>query len=595
MKLASAVAILAVFSGALASPSKNHPHKVKESLAAPPRGWVKYGVPRPDRMINLRIGLTQPNFHELEQHLKETSDLDHPRYGQHLTKEEVEELVAPHDEALDLVNEWLESHGLSESDCERTPAKDWIILTIPVSQAEKMLDTAKIPYLEARKRRHIELIQPTTMFARWNRMGSTVFWEEAKAAKTLPPATPSLSLETVDPSCNVSITISCLKQLYNAVDYKVKAAHKNSIAITSYLEEFVNEGKFLSDLNYIFTFYKEQVPAAVGSGFKLISVKGGLNDQNGSLAGVEANLDAQFAFGLSFPTPATAYTTAGRPPIVPDGPDETNTNEPYLDWLQYVLNHPDVPHVISTSYGEAEQTVPESYARRTCNGFAQLGARGVSVMSSSGDGGVGDGNADPATQTCFTNDGKNTHRFMPLFPAGCPFMTAVGDFFVLEGLSTRPLRQLSSSQAVVSLTDTRSHGTKRQPLTAYLKSLPTGLYQGLFNPAGRAIPDIAAQGRRFRVWVNGAPISVGGTSASSPTFAGIIALVNDARLAAGLTPLGFLNPLLYKPQIAATFNDITTGNNPGCGTPGFNATKGWDPVTGFGTPNLKKLLHALGL
>ena len=37
------------------------------------------------------------------------------------------------------------------------------------------------------------------------------------------------------------------------------------------------------------------------------------------------------------------------------------------------------------------------------------------------------------------------------------------------------------------------------------------------------------------------------------------------------------------------FNDITTGNNPGCGTPGFNATQGWDPVTGLGTPNFEKL------
>jgi hypothetical protein len=57
----------------------------------------------------------------------------------------------------------------------------------------------------------------------------------------------------------------------------------------------------------------------------------------------------------------------------------------------------------------------------------------------------------------------------------------------------------------------------------------------------------------------------------------IVALLNDARLAKGLPTLGFLNPLLYSDKVAKTFNDITIGNNPGCGTPGFNSTKGWDP------------------
>ncbi len=61
--------------------------------------------------------------------------------------------------------------------------------------------------------------------------------------------------------------------------------------------------------------------------------------------------------------------------------------------------------------------VPKDYAKRVCNGLAQLGARGVSVIFSSGDYGVGDGNPDPATQECFTNDGLNNTRFIPAFPA----------------------------------------------------------------------------------------------------------------------------------------------------------------------------------
>ena len=56
-------------------------------------------------------------------------------------------------------------------------------------------------------------------------------------------------------------------------------------------------------------------------------------------------------------------------------------------------------------------------------------------------------------------------------------------------------------------------------------------------------------------------------------------LQNDARIAAGKSPLGFLNPFLY--QNPSIFNDVTSGNNPGCSTKGFEASAGWDPVTGY--------------
>ena len=58
---------------------------------------------------------------------------------------------------------------------------------------------------------------------------------------------------------------------------------------------------------------------------------GGQNDQNVSLAGVEANLDTQFAFGLAFPTPGTFWSTGGSPPFIPDENTPTDTNEPYID------------------------------------------------------------------------------------------------------------------------------------------------------------------------------------------------------------------------------------------------------------------------
>jgi tripeptidyl-peptidase-1 len=133
----------------------------------------------------------------------------------------------------------------------------------------------------------------------------------------------------------------------------------------------------------------------------------------------------------------------------------------------------------------------------------------------------------------------------------------------------------------------------------YLETLPSS-FKGKFNRSGRAYPDVALQGWHFEVIAGGILGLVSGTSASSPTFAGIIALVNDRLGQAGKKPLGFLNPFLYQSAgPGGAFNDITKGKNVGytCNDTavGFAAQKGWDPVTGFGTPNFPQLLAAAGI
>ncbi|KAH9482489.1 Tripeptidyl-peptidase sed3 [Psilocybe cubensis] len=569
-----------------ALPSRDYAYSIKEEIDLP-GGWVKHGDPPANHNIVLRIALPQPNFHVLEQHLYEISDPDHERYGQHLSKEEVEELVAPHSESLDLVNEWISSFGLTEDDLVRSPAKDWVTLKLPVSLVEKMLDTKYYVWQHAQSgdylvrttsyslpshlHDHVDTIQPTTSFGRFRKERSTIFSatpiKEVAASKSEPVHDPASGV-TVDASCNQTITISCLQQMYNAVGF-TPSAKGNSIGITGYLEQFAN----FADLQL---FFQDQRPDAVNSSFKVVSVAGGLNNQTRDEAGDEADLDVEYAFGLSHPVPGTFFTTAGRPPFIPDSGETVDDNEPYTTWLEFVLSQKEIPLAISTSYGDDEQTVPKNFALRVCAEFAQLGARGVSVMFSSGDGGVGDGDPNPATQNCFTNDGKNRTAFIPGFPASVTAVggtthfpeTAVTRFFSGGGFSNYFARPPYQEKVV----------------PAYLKnSLPKGTYAGLFNPNGRAIPDVAAQGDLFKVFIEGQAFLIGGTSASSPTFTGFVALLNDVRLKAGRPPLGFLNPFIYSKGFLG-LNDITVGHNSGCGTPGFNTSKGWDP--GMGVYNL---------
>ena len=118
---------------------------------------------------------------------------------------------------------------------------------------------------------------------------------------------------------------------------------------------------------------------------------------------------------------------------------------------------------------------------------------------------------------------------------------------------------------------------------------------GSFPTGGRGTPDVSALGEGFQVIVGGHPTAVGGTSASSPTFAGLVSLLNEARLTAGKPAMGFLNPFLYKNEKA--FFDVVKGSNKvgrgGEALPyGYNCSTGWDPATGLGTPHFDKLLAA---
>merc|ERR1711979_75252 len=85
-----------------------------------------------------------------------------------------------------------------------------------------------------------------------------------------------------------------------------------------------------------------------------------------------------------------------------------------------------------------------------------------------------------------------------------------------------------------------------------------------YNTSGRAYPDISAQATLFYVEAGIPQPLVMGTSAASPTAAGVFSLLNDLRLQSGKPSLGFLNPLLY--QNADAFFDITTGASTGCFT-----------------------------
>jgi tripeptidyl-peptidase-1 len=334
-----------------------------------------------------------------------------------------------------------------------------------------------------------------------------------------------------------TITPKCLSNLYS---FASATAYTNGLmGIAGFLEQW----PFTSDLSTFLKSYATEGNS--GQSFTCTLINGGTCPQSGT-PGIEANLDVQYARAITEDIPNIFYSVGGSPPIVGSG---TNTNEPYLEFLDYLLGLSDsaLPNTVSISYGDDEDTVPLDYADEVCNLFSQLGARGVSVLVASGDSGVG--------TTC---EEGGTKQFTTSFPASCPWVTTVGGTTGNSpekawtdggGGFSSVFGQPSYQSAAVNkwlTTDTTHSG-----VTAY------------FNSSGRAYPDVAAQATDFVIVVSGSAELVDGTSCATPTFASIIQLLNSDRLASGKSTLGFLNPWLYS-NATSGLTDITSGKNTGC-------------------------------
>lgn len=395
---------------------------------------------------------------------------------------------------------------------------------------------------------HVKMVQPTTFFG-LQAMRSTIS-KVRTLEKTRPQSDAAAAAAAA--GCNGEVTPSCLQSLYNFGSATALTAGKMGIA--GFLEQWPSQ----SDLSSFMSSYAVQGNS--GQTYTCTLINGGTCPSNGGgNTGVEANLDVQYARAITESIPNVFYSTGGSPPIVGGG---TNQNEPYLEFLNYLLalDDSDLPNTISISYGDDEDTVPLDYADSTCDLFSQLGARGVSVLVASGDSGVG--------STC-TENGQTT--FTTSYPAGCPWVTTVGGTTGSSpesgwtdggGGFSSVFGRPSYQDAVVTswLTNDKTHSG----VTKY------------FNSSGRAYPDVSAQATNFVIVVDGSAEGVDGTSCATPTFSSIIQLINSNRVAAGKAGLGFLNPWLYG-NASSALTDITNGGNSGC--QGVISNAGFDAVT----------------
>lgn len=282
--------------------------------------------------------------------------------------------------------------------------------------------------------------------------------------------------------------------------------------------------------------------------------------------------------------------------------------------------------VVSMSYGWSEtdqcqidagskpcsQGGSKNFVETVNTNFQKLGAAGITLLASSGDSG-----AHGRTDGFCTTEKAN-----PAFPASSPYITAVGATQIKPGSgstsgASEPIcqNQLQCATGGTEIVCSNAKGAlitsgggfsvyaprpsyQEAVVSAYLSKSGVTPPEKDFNKAGRGYPDIAALGHNYYIQLDGQVQAVDGTSASCPVVAGIMSIVNSARVKAGKSKLGFANPTLY--AIAANnpdaFNDVTEGDNKCtetlCCSTGFSAAAGWDATTGLGTPNVAKLVAA---
>ena len=500
--------IIAAIAGVHAAPASASELTILEKLRGIPTGWHQGRAPPASQRLRFRIAVRQENAYNFEQHVLAISDPDHHKYGQHVKRDDLKNMLRPSDEASSAILGWLDSQGISAKDIEDNG--DWINFYVPALEAERMLDTKFYYYSNSATKierirtihysvpnhlhQYIQMIQPTTRFGQMQPQRSTIYehFNIGPSRESLHQY-PGGSLNTT--FCNTTITPQCLRDLYHVGNFRGSTRNGGRIGICGYLNEYAKFADFSA-------FTKAYAPYAANENFTYVLINGGLATQDDTVDDdVEANLDAQYAYPLSYPTPGYYYSTGGLGQLVPDLDQPTladDQNEPYLDFLHYVLSLPDneLPNTLTTSYGEDEQSVPEPYANQTCSLFAQLGARGVSVLFSSGDTGPG--------SACQTNDGKNTTRFLPIFPAACPFVTSVGGTYHVE-----PERAVGFSSGGFS--DRFPRPSYQDAAVTQFLGILGDTWKGLYNPNGRGFPDVAAQAYNYTVIDQGAEIRVGGT------------------------------------------------------------------------------------
>lgn len=295
-----------------------------EKRHAAPRKWVKRDAMPAKSMLPMRIGLKQSNLHRGDDLLMEVSHPDSPRYGQWYSPEEIVDIFAPSNAAVDAVKSWLEGAGVAAHRVSQSANKQWIQFDAFVHEAEELLKTKYHVYehvasgkthvacdeyhVPARIQEHIDYVTPgiklmaggkaVTVGAKEKRT-DPIEKRGFRTSASSPFSGPIFGLELAKDAiptsltgqlskCDTIVTPACIAQFYN-ISKATLAAKGNELGI-------FEEGDFYAaeDLIEFFALVAPNIPPTTTP--KLEGINGG--SAPGVYAGGESDLDFQISYPI---------------------------------------------------------------------------------------------------------------------------------------------------------------------------------------------------------------------------------------------------------------------------------------------------------
>ncbi|GFP58602.1 tripeptidyl-peptidase sed1 [Trichoderma asperellum] len=627
----SLVVLNSLLAGAIAVPTGSQVIHEKRDTNNP--RWIKREALSPSTQVPVRIALKQNNLDKGMDYLLAVSHPDSANYGKHYSSDQVVELFAPSEDSISAVKSWLVKSGVPASSITSSKSKGWLDFVTTSGQLESLLKTSYSTYdhVEARNvhigtdeyslpneiSQHIDFITPGVVFAPMKRTSKAEKREHKsirQPSKKLPAHIAQLLAANplATSSCGTAITPQCIKSMYN-ITSGTSAISTNALGIFETEDTYAQQ-----DLTSFWKAFATNIPSNTGP--KVDAIDGATAPTSVGNAGGESDLDFEIAIPIIYPQTTVLYQAAVKNDDIfntfldaIDGSyctfsdDGETGDDPTVDGTtrNEMCGTFKPTNVISFSYGTAEADYPTYYLERQCDEFMKLGLQGTSIVFASGDDGVA-----RRSGACL---GSKHNIFTPGEPASCPYVTSVGATTLpsgkVPGDAETAVTSFSSGGGFSNIWTTPSY--QASAVASYFAShnptyasyntsggvIPTT--GGIYNKAGRGYPDVSAVGDNGVVVNEGEQVLEGGTSMSAPLFAAILTRINEERITAGKSPVGFVNPALYSNP--SMFNDITVGNQAkggpngdgaasACGNTGFSAVTGWDPVTGLGTPNYPEML-----
>ena len=141
MHLWAAFLSIALAGSTIAVPSRRFNHVVHEKRALDPIDWIQDRRLEAEKVLPMRIGLTQQNLHRVEELLMSVSHPESPSYGQHFSPDEVVDLFAPSNDTIDAVKSWLTDAGVHHERLRLSPSRGWIEFEATAAEVEELLQT----------------------------------------------------------------------------------------------------------------------------------------------------------------------------------------------------------------------------------------------------------------------------------------------------------------------------------------------------------------------------------------------------------------------------------------------------------------------